>query len=85
MLGSAASPRVVADGTLPSLETVLQKYVDAIGGKDALAKLTTRVTKGKVDLAGVSRGGKMESFMKAPNKSLTVLDAGTTGRNQTGI
>ena len=84
-VGSAALPKVVSDGSLPSLETVLQKYVDAIGGKDALAKLTTRVIKGKVDLAGVSRGGKMESFMKAPNSSLIVLELGSAGLIKEGF
>ncbi|HEU4477431.1 MAG TPA: thioredoxin family protein [Pyrinomonadaceae bacterium] len=76
---------VVTDASLPSLETVLQNYADAIGGKDALEKLTTRVIKGRVDLAGVSRGGKMESFMKAPNKSLTVLDMQPMGLTKLGF
>ena len=77
-------PALVTD-SLPSLDTVLQKYADAIGGKDALEKLTTRVIKGKVDLAGVSRGGKMESFMMAPNKSLTVLDMQPMGVTKQGF
>jgi thiol-disulfide isomerase/thioredoxin len=85
VVGPASSPKIVTDATLPSLETVLQKYVDAIGGKDALAKLTTRVIKGKVDVAGVSRGGKMESFMKAPNRSLTVLEMGPLGVTKQGF
>ena len=73
-----SAPSVVAT-TDATLETVLQRYVDAIGGKDALAKLTTRVIKGKVDLIGVSRGGQMEGYMKAPNKSLTVLNVQPLG------
>ena len=77
--GRAATPGVVTDAKLPSLDTVLQKYVDAIGGKDAQLKLTSRVIKGKVDLAGVSRGGKIEIFTKAPNKSLTVMDVAPLG------
>ena len=85
MVGPAALPKVVTDASLPSLETVLQKYVDAIGGKDALAKFTTRVIKGRVDVAGVSRGGKMESFMKAPNRSLTVLEMGPLGITKQGF
>ena len=83
--GPAAPSKIVTDASLPSLETVLQKYADAIGGKDALAKLTTRVIKGKVDLAGVSRGGKMESFMKAPNRSLTILELGPLGITKQGF
>jgi hypothetical protein len=81
----AALPAIVKDATLPSLETVLQKYVDAIGGQEALAKVTTRVTKGKVDLVGVSRGGPVESYMKAPNKSLTVMDVHPIGVTKEGF
>jgi len=83
--GSAAAPAIVTDASLPSLDTVLQKYVDAIGGKDALGKLTTRVIKGKVDLIGVSRGGQMEGYMKAPNKSLTVLNLQAVGVTKEGF
>ena len=84
-VGTAALPPIVADATLPSLEAVLQKYVAALGGKEALAKLTTRVIKGKVDLIGVARGGQMEAYLKAPNKSLTVLDVGPTGVTKQGF
>lgn len=84
-LGPAAPAKIVTDASLPSLESILQKYADAIGGKDAVAKLTTRVIKGKVDLAGVSRGGKMESFMKAPNRSLIVLEMGPLGITKQGF
>jgi thiol-disulfide isomerase/thioredoxin len=72
-------PPIVTDSKLPSLDAVLQKYVDAIGGKDALAKVTTRVVKGKVDLIGVSRGGQLESYTMAPNRLLTVLNLQTVG------
>jgi hypothetical protein len=77
--GSAAAPEMVTDAKLPSLDVVLQKYIDAIGGKDAQTKLTSRVIKGKVDLVGVSRGGKLEGYMMAPNKSLMVLDVHPIG------
>ena len=83
--GTNVAPALLTDSKLPSLETVLQKYADAIGGKAALEKLTTRVIKGRVDLAGVSRGGKMESFMMAPNKSLTILDMQPIGLTKLGF
>lgn len=83
--GPAAPPLIITDGTLPSLDAVLQRYVDAMGGKDALAKLTTRVIKGKVDVVGVSRGGLVEVYLKAPNKSLTVVDAHPVGVTKQGF
>lgn len=83
--GSAAGPEIVTDAKLPSLDAVLQKYIDAIGGKDAQVKLTSRVIKGKVDLVGVSRGGKLEGYMMAPNKSLMVLDVHPIGVTKEGF
>lgn len=74
LVGSGVPLAIIPDASLPSLETVLQKYVAAIGGRDALSKATTRVTKGRVDIVGVRRGGRMESFLRAPNKSLTVIN-----------
>lgn len=78
-VASTSRTAMVADAKLPSLDSVLQKYVEALGGKEALTKLTTRVIKGKVDVVGVSRGGQMEAYQKAPNKSLTVLDVHPLG------
>lgn len=75
--GGAAA--ITTDTKLPSLDSVLQRYVDALGGKDALAKATTRVFKGKVDLIGVSRGGQLEGYQKAPNRSLMVINLQTLG------
>ena len=83
--GSAAGPEIVTDAKLPSLDAVLQKYIDAIGGKDAQAKITSRVIKGKVDLVGVSRGGKLEGYMMAPNKSLMVLEVHPIGVTKEGF
>jgi hypothetical protein len=43
------------------------------------------VIKGKVDLVGVSRGGQMEVYAKAPNKSLTVMDVHPLGLTKQGF
>ena len=60
-------------GPLPPLETILANYVAAIGGRDAQRRITSRVSKGRVDVPGVSFGGKVEIYTKAPNKSLTMM------------
>jgi len=81
----AAAPEFIADAALPTLDQVLAKYVEAVGGKAAQMRLTSRVAKGRVDLAGMSYGGKLESYAIAPNKSLLVMNIDTVGVMRQGF
>ena len=82
---SAGGPMFINDAQLPALEAVLTKYVTAIGGPDAQRRITSRVSKGRVDVPGVSFGGKLEIYAKAPNKSLTVMDVEPAGLVKQGF
>ena len=63
--GTAAPAAIGAD-------VILDKYVQAIGGEDALHKITTRVEKGT--LSGMGPGGMpVEVFAKAPDARVTVV------------
>jgi photosynthetic reaction center cytochrome c subunit len=56
----------------PGADVILDKYVHAIGGEDALHKITTRVEKGT--LSGMGPGGMpVEVFAKAPDARVTVV------------
>ena len=67
--GPGASPRPPA---LPAADALLQKYVQALGGADALEKITSRVEKGKITAFG-NRQFPIEVFAKAPNKRMSVM------------
>jgi tetratricopeptide (TPR) repeat protein len=71
-------------GSLPTIDEVLARYVEAMGGEKAIRAVTTRLTKGTVDVAGVSRGGSFETYQTAPNKAYTVIDAYPFGTIKTG-
>jgi uncharacterized caspase-like protein len=64
---------------IPTTEEILERYVQASGGKTALEKLTTQVMKGSFVQIG---GGQpnlsltFESYSKAPNKTLFVNSGG---------
>lgn len=61
-----------AEASLPTVEEVLDKYVNALGGKAALANITTRVVKG----SRVNADGTVvptEVYQKAPDKVLIVV------------
>jgi len=74
----------VNEEPLPTLDSILTRYVTAIGGKDAQVKLTSRVSKGRIDVVGQSFGGKITSYAAAPNKALTVVNAEPFGSYKRG-
>lgn len=80
-----ASPTFINNTPLPTLDAVLAKYVAAIGGRDAHRRITSRVSKGRVDVPGVSFGGKLEVYAKAPNKSLSVMNVEPAGLIKEGF
>ena len=65
-----------SDENLPSAEEVLGKVVDALGGKAALEKVTSRVTKGHSNLRidGQSVSGTFTLYEQAPNKVYALVE-----------
>lgn len=55
----------------PTVQEILAKYVEAIGGKAANEKLKTRTAKGTIELVPLNVKGTFENFAAAPNKSVT--------------
>jgi photosynthetic reaction center cytochrome c subunit len=59
------------EAPLPSLEQILDRYVQAVGGRQAIEKVTSRVSKGsRVGADGVLV--PEEVYAKAPNKLLVI-------------
>ncbi len=58
--------------SFPTVEQVLNKYFQAVGGKETTAKFTTRVFKG-VREASEGRHWPLEIYMKEPDKFLLVV------------
>jgi hypothetical protein len=59
---------------LPSAEQLLDKFIQALGGKPALEKLSSRVEKGTFELPAFGITAPIEIYSKAPNKSAFVID-----------
>jgi photosynthetic reaction center cytochrome c subunit len=57
----------------PTADSILEKYVTALGGADAIKKVTSRVGKGVITASGSNP--PIEVFTKAPNKRITVTHA----------
>ena len=52
----------------PSIDQILQKMVDAAGGKAVLEKMTTRTYKGTFEMPAMGGTGTWERYEKAPGK-----------------
>jgi zinc protease len=57
----------------PTVNSVLNHYVTALGGRDAIQRMKTRIAKGTIEVTGVDGAGSAEAYAKAPNKYATVI------------
>ncbi|MGA8102498.1 MAG: hypothetical protein WB869_10110, partial [Candidatus Acidiferrales bacterium] len=71
---AAATPAEVD----PQASAILDRYVAAIGGRDAWAKYSSRVSKGTIEIPAMSMTGTVEVSEKAPNKMRSVVSIGET-------
>jgi photosynthetic reaction center cytochrome c subunit len=75
-------PKVPERPALPTVDAILGKYVDALGGAQAIQKVTSRVITG-TQYIPTGPGGTvpmpavMERYLKAPNLSLTLYRTAT--------
>lgn len=64
----------------PTVDELLDKYVKALGGKEALEKVSSRVGKGTMELEGMGLSGPVEMYAKAPNKSALYIELQGVGK-----
>jgi photosynthetic reaction center cytochrome c subunit len=77
---------------MPTIDDILAKYAEALGGSAALEKITTLSEKGTTETPARGMKAAAEVFRKAPNKAMAILHApagdvaegfnGTTGWQQ---
>src|SRR5579864_2626941 len=58
----------------PSVDDILARYVSALGGRAAISKHTTKISKGTLEVVGVTTDGTAESYAKAPNKYFSIIN-----------
>ena len=58
----------------PTVDDILTRYIAAIGGRAAISKHTTKISKGTLEVVGVTTDGTAESYAKAPNKYISVIN-----------
>lgn len=68
-----------APSTLPSAKAVIDKYVVAIGGRDALKDRKSRYQTGTISLSPMGLKGTVESFSRSDDRALTKLNIDGVG------
>jgi zinc protease len=68
-----AAPQAPAAPPLPSVDQVLNRYINAVGGRSALTNLTSRVTTGTIEVPAANLSGTIELREKAPDRILSEI------------
>ncbi len=74
-----------AQQAAPTAEQVIEKSIAAIGGREALGKLSSTYAKGTMDFPASEMHGTIERYSKAPNKQLTVTVLEGVGESRQGF
>jgi zinc protease len=72
-LASGGQAQSSKPATIPSLDQILNHYIDAAGGRSAWLKLTSRVTTGTIDVPSQNLSGTIELREKAPDRILSEI------------
>jgi outer membrane lipoprotein-sorting protein len=81
----AAAENLAEAAQEPTVDSILAKHVESVGGKAALEKITSRVIKGKVENALLPSGIEWTFFAKSPSKQLVVMEIPGLGTSQDGF
>lgn len=77
-----APPAAPQSAQAPGVDQILDHYVQSLGGKDAVEKVTSRTMKGTVENSDDGTTSPAEVAAKAPNKYLEVISLGDSGQMQ---
>lgn len=64
---------------VPTASQVLDRYIEATGGRAALEKLKSRVMKGTVEVTALGASGQFEVRAMAPNRQVSKIEFGGFG------
>jgi carboxyl-terminal processing protease len=68
------SANATANAALPPVATILEKYLEASGGRSALEKVTSRVSTGTIEMTSLGINGTVEIDEESPDKSTVIIN-----------
>jgi hypothetical protein len=73
-----------ADEALPKAETVLDRYIEVTGGKDAYEKRKTETSTGTIEFPAQGIKGTLIRYAAEPDKSYSAVEIEGVGKLETG-
>lgn len=70
-----SDPDSTRHASMPSVDSILDKYLEASGGRNALEKITNRVATGTVEMTSLGVTGTVEFVEQSPNQSSVIINA----------
>ena len=61
------------DAAKPSIDELMEKAIQAVGGRESTAKMTSMVAKGTMEIVSMGGTASSELYAKAPDKRATVI------------
>jgi hypothetical protein len=83
-LALAFAGALAAADELPKGDTILDKYVEATGGKAAYSKLHSQVVNGTTEFKTMGLKGKMTVYTAEPDKAYSEIELAGVGKIQEG-
>ncbi len=74
-----------AQATAPSAEALLDDFVKAMGGREALAKLNTRVIKARIEVPAAGVSMSVTTWSARPDKMRALIESDVLGRIERGF
>ena len=66
-------------------DSVINRYLEAMGGQAALAKVQSRVLKGTFSMPDMGMSGNMEVYTQEPDKYRANVEFGGMGSSSNGV
>src|SRR5688572_15927580 len=73
------APTFVSNARLPTADAVLTNYSKLTAGTNTAGRITSRIIKGRINIPGLSSGGKFEFYASNGGRSLTVISVDSLG------
>lgn len=68
----------------PEAAAIIEKYIEATGGRAAVEKLQTQVLTGTIEIVGKNVSGVATVYRAAPNKALSIVEFSGLGKVEEG-
>jgi hypothetical protein len=80
----SSAPVIAADELLPKADRILDKFVEATGGKSAYEKIHNEKWTGSFEFVGKGIKGTVTSYRAEPNKTVTIVELEGVGTVEDG-